>query len=190
MKRSRICTSRRTRRSCGLIKATVDAARKAGIWVGVCGEMAGDPMLTPLLLGLGVDELSAAPPLVPQIKFLIRRLKMSEAKALAEFALNCESGPEILARCQEFTREIAPSLFESSFRAANKTDGVRKTYPQQETSNGPSLLSSNIAGGPAAEPATMKMQISRTLALSPRGGEGGVGVGRVGKPISEVRLGD
>ncbi|MDB6109326.1 MAG: phosphoenolpyruvate--protein phosphotransferase [Pedosphaera sp.] len=95
-----------------LIKATVDAARKAGIWVGVCGEMAGDPVLTPLLLGLGVDELSAAPPLVPSIKFLIRRLKMSEAKVLAEFALNCESAPEILARCQEFTREIAPSLFE------------------------------------------------------------------------------
>jgi phosphotransferase system enzyme I (PtsI) len=95
-----------------LIKATVDAGRKAGIWVGVCGEMAGDPVLTPLLLGLGVDELSAAPPLVPSIKFLIRRLKLSEAKELAEFALNSESAPEILARCQAFTREIAPSLFE------------------------------------------------------------------------------
>jgi phosphotransferase system enzyme I (PtsI) len=95
-----------------LIKATVDAARKAGIWVGVCGEMAGDPVLTALLLGLGVDELSAAPPLVPSIKFLIRRLKLSEAKELAEFALNSESAPEILARCQAFAREIAPSLFE------------------------------------------------------------------------------
>ena len=44
-----------------LIKATVDAAHKHNIWVGVCGEMAGDPALTPLLLGLGVDELSATP---------------------------------------------------------------------------------------------------------------------------------
>ncbi|MDB6016728.1 MAG: phosphoenolpyruvate--protein phosphotransferase [Pedosphaera sp.] len=96
-----------------LIKATVEAGHKAGIWVGVCGEMAGDPVLTPLLLGLGVDELSAAPPLVPSIKFLIRRMKLSEAKALAEFALNCESSVEILARCQAFAREIAPSLFES-----------------------------------------------------------------------------
>jgi phosphotransferase system enzyme I (PtsI) len=96
-----------------LIKATVEAGHKAGIWVGVCGEMAGDPVLTPLLLGLGVDELSAAPPLVPSIKFLIRRMKLSEARALAEFALNCESSVEILARCQAFAREIAPSLFES-----------------------------------------------------------------------------
>jgi phosphotransferase system enzyme I (PtsI) len=95
-----------------LIKATIDAARKAGIWVGVCGEMAGDPVLTALLLGLGVDELSAAPPLVPAVKFLIRRLKLPEARELAEFALNCESPTEILARCQEFARNIAPSLFE------------------------------------------------------------------------------
>ena len=78
--------------------------------MGVCGEMAGDPDMVPLLLGLGVDELSAAPPLVPQIKYLIRRMKMSEAKALAEFSLNCESGAEILARSQALTRQIAPSL--------------------------------------------------------------------------------
>ena len=75
--------------------------------------MAGDPELVPLLLGLGVDELSAAPPLVPQIKFLIRRLKMSEARELAEFALNCESGAEILARSQCLTRQVASSLFEN-----------------------------------------------------------------------------
>jgi phosphotransferase system enzyme I (PtsI) len=96
-----------------LIKATVDAARKQNIWVGVCGEMAGDPILTPLLLGLGVDELSATPPLVAPVKFLIRRLKMNEARALAEFALNCESSAEILARAQSLARDIAPSLFEN-----------------------------------------------------------------------------
>ncbi len=96
-----------------LIKATVDAGHRNNIWVGVCGEMAGDPVLTPLLLGLGVDELSVAPSLVPPVKFLIRRLKMNEARALAEFALNCESGSEIMARCLAFAREIAPSLFEN-----------------------------------------------------------------------------
>jgi len=59
-----------------------------------------------------VDELSAAPPLVPPVKFLIRRLKMNEARALAEFALECESASEILARCQKLAAEIAPSLFD------------------------------------------------------------------------------
>jgi phosphotransferase system enzyme I (PtsI) len=96
-----------------LIKGTVDAAHLHKVPVSVCGEMAGDPALAPLLIGLGVDELSAAPPLVPQVKFLLRRLKMSEARDVAEFALNCESASEILARCQDLSRQIAPSLFEN-----------------------------------------------------------------------------
>jgi phosphotransferase system enzyme I (PtsI) len=81
--------------------------------VTVCGEMAGDPVMTPLLLGLGVDELSVAPPVVPQIKFMVRRLKMTEALALAEFALDCDSGSEILKRCQDLAYQTAPSLFET-----------------------------------------------------------------------------
>jgi len=96
-----------------LIKMTVDAAHKHGIWAGVCGEIAGDPFLTPLLIGLGVDELSAAPPVVAQVKYIIRRLKLTEAQALAEFALQCESPSEIFARCQKLARETAPSLFEN-----------------------------------------------------------------------------
>jgi phosphotransferase system enzyme I (PtsI) len=96
-----------------LIKMTVDAAHKHGIWAGVCGEIAGDPFLTPLLLGLGVDELSCAPPVVAQVKYIIRRLKLTEAQALAEFALQCESPSEIFARCQKLARETAPSLFEN-----------------------------------------------------------------------------
>ncbi|MGB7747571.1 MAG: phosphoenolpyruvate--protein phosphotransferase [Verrucomicrobiia bacterium] len=96
-----------------LIKTTVDASHRHGIWTGVCGEIAGDAFLTPLLIGLGVDELSAAPSVVPQVKYIVRRLKMSEAQALAEFALQCESPSEIYRRCQELARAAAPSLFES-----------------------------------------------------------------------------
>jgi phosphotransferase system enzyme I (PtsI) len=96
-----------------LIKATVDAAHRHGIWAGVCGEVAGDPVLAPLLIGLGVDELSAAPTVVAQVKYIVRRLKLSEAQALAEFALKCESPAEIHARCRELARQTAPSLFES-----------------------------------------------------------------------------
>jgi phosphoenolpyruvate-protein phosphotransferase (PTS system enzyme I) len=95
-----------------LIKMTVDAAHQQGVWVGVCGEIAGDPVLAPLLIGLGVDELSAAPPVVPQVKYIVRRLKLTEAQELAAFALQCESPTEIYARCQKLARETAPSLFE------------------------------------------------------------------------------
>ena len=96
-----------------LIKMATDAGEKNGIWTGVCGEMAGDPVLAPLLLGLGCTELSATPALVPQVKFLIRRLKMSEARALADFALQCESGSEILRRALKLAHGVAPSLFET-----------------------------------------------------------------------------
>ena len=102
-----------------LIKATVDAAHANGIWAGVCGEVAGDPVLAPLLIGLGVDELSAAPPVIDEVKYIIRRIKLSEAQALAEFALQCESPTEIFARCLDLARASAPSLFE------NKADGVK-----------------------------------------------------------------
>jgi len=95
-----------------LIKMTVDAGRRNGIWTGVCGEMAGEPALVPILLGLGVEELSVSASLVPQTKFLIRRLKMPEALALADFALQCESGTEILSRARELVMKVAPSLFE------------------------------------------------------------------------------
>ena len=95
------------------IKMTADAGKEAGIWVGVCGEMAGDPLLLPLLLGLGVTELSAAPGVVPQLKYLIRRLKMSEAVELADWALQCESGAGILDRCRKLVRQVAPSLCDS-----------------------------------------------------------------------------
>lgn len=96
-----------------LIKTTVDAGKKHGIWTGICGEMASDPQLTPLILGLGVLEFSVAPPLVPAIKFLIRQIKMSEAVALAECALASESGAEILERSRTYARKVAPTLFQN-----------------------------------------------------------------------------
>jgi phosphoenolpyruvate-protein phosphotransferase (PTS system enzyme I) len=102
-----------------LIKTTVDAAHANGIWAGVCGEIAGDPVLAPLLIGLGVDELSAAPPVIDEVKYIIRRIKLSEAQALAAFALQCESPAEIFARCLELARASAPSLFENKAAGAN-----------------------------------------------------------------------
>jgi phosphotransferase system enzyme I (PtsI) len=96
-----------------LIKRTVDAAREQKVWVSVCGEMAGDPTLTPLLIGLGVDELSAAPSVLAPLKYLIRRLKLSDTKELATFALESESATEILARSTALAQRVAPSLFDT-----------------------------------------------------------------------------
>jgi phosphoenolpyruvate-protein phosphotransferase (PTS system enzyme I) len=103
-----------------LIRLTVEAAHRHGIWVGVCGEVAGDPELVPLLLGLGVDELSAAPPAVPAIKYLIRRMRMAEARALVESVLECESPGEILARSRDFAQRAAPGLFESQIEVVER----------------------------------------------------------------------
>jgi len=96
-----------------LIRMTTRAAEAAGLRVSVCGEMAGEPVLVPLLLGLGVHELSAAPPLVPRIKYLVRRIRMNEARDLAEWALTQESASAILRRCEELAHDAAPLLFET-----------------------------------------------------------------------------
>jgi phosphotransferase system enzyme I (PtsI) len=97
-----------------LIKNTVDAAHAQKVRVSVCGEMAGDPVMVPLLVGLGVDELSATPSLISQVKYLIRRLKIAEARELAAFALQCESPTEIATHCQQLAQRVAPSLFENN----------------------------------------------------------------------------
>jgi phosphoenolpyruvate-protein kinase (PTS system EI component) len=60
---------------------------------------------------LGVHELSTAISAVPEVKFLIRRLKLSEANELATFALQCDSAAEIHTRCQALAHRIAPALF-------------------------------------------------------------------------------
>jgi phosphotransferase system enzyme I (PtsI) len=89
------------------IKRIVDEAHKAKIKVSVCGEMASDPLYAPLLLGLGVDELSMTPSLIPAVKFLVRAMKMSDAKALTEEALELASPKEIYKLCDTFCRERA-----------------------------------------------------------------------------------
>jgi phosphotransferase system enzyme I (PtsI) len=96
-----------------LIRLTVEAAERNGIWAGVCGEMAHDPALVPLLLGLGIKELSVATPSIPNIKYLIRNLDLNEAKELAAEALKLESSAEILERSTAMARRIAPDLFKN-----------------------------------------------------------------------------
>jgi len=95
-----------------LIKATVEAGHRNRIWVGVCGEMGGDPLLAPLLVGLGVDELSVAPASVPLVKDAVRSVSFAQAKQLADTSLQCETASQVLELCRSLTRKMAPELLE------------------------------------------------------------------------------
>ncbi|MDE3083747.1 MAG: phosphoenolpyruvate--protein phosphotransferase [Verrucomicrobiota bacterium] len=84
------------------LKYIIDEAHRAKIKVSVCGEMAGDPVFVSLLLGLGVDELSMTPPLLPAVKYLVRSIKMSDAKKLAQEALGMEDPKKIYSKFNDF----------------------------------------------------------------------------------------
>ena len=79
----------------GLIQMTIRAAHAHKKWVGLCGELAGEVMAVPLLLGLGLDEFSLAPSLVPSIKRAIRKCVQTDCKIIAERALACSSISEV-----------------------------------------------------------------------------------------------
>jgi phosphotransferase system enzyme I (PtsI) len=77
------------------VDRTASAAAETDAWVGMCGEMAGDPALTELLVGLGLDELSMSAVTVPAVKERIRAVDSADATALAEEALACETRAEV-----------------------------------------------------------------------------------------------
>lgn len=88
-----------------LLKMTVEAAHSNGIWAGVCGEMAGDIVMTPVLVGLGVDELSATATVVPRVKKAVQSLNSAECAALVHEALQSDDSEAILQLSQQMARE-------------------------------------------------------------------------------------
>ena len=84
-----------------LIQSVVDAARSAGRELSICGEMAGDPLHTALLLGLGLRELSVAPGQMLEVKNAIRRTRLEDARQLARIALELGSASEVEALLNE-----------------------------------------------------------------------------------------
>ncbi len=83
-----------------LIKNIIDAGHKADIWVGMCGEMAGEPSLVILLLGLGLDEFSVSTVAIPDLKKIIRSVSFKESKEVAQKAMTLASAKEV----EEFTQ--------------------------------------------------------------------------------------
>lgn len=78
-----------------LIKNVIDASHRAGKWTGMCGEMAGDIAVAPILLGMGLDEFSMSPVSIPRVKKVIRSLTINEAEEIATKALIYETPEEI-----------------------------------------------------------------------------------------------
>jgi phosphoenolpyruvate-protein kinase (PTS system EI component) len=88
-----------------LIRQTVQAAQPHHRWVGVCGELAGDPAAVPVLVGLGVRELSMNPAGILKAKDVIRRIRLGEAVSLADRVLDADSAPSARALAQGFLKE-------------------------------------------------------------------------------------
>jgi len=93
-----------------LIKNVIDAGHKENIWVGMCGEMAADPGFALILLGLGLDEFSMSPVVIPEMKYFISNMKFEDAKKVAEEAMNLSTGEEVEAFTNKKLSELVPFL--------------------------------------------------------------------------------
>jgi len=95
-----------------LIKSVIEMAHINKIWVGMCGEMAGEPLFALLLLGLGLDEFSMPPPYVPKVKELIRSVSYEEAKVLAKKVVGLSTAKEVEQFLFEEARRVLGADFE------------------------------------------------------------------------------
>lgn len=94
-----------------LVKMTIDAAHANDIWVGMCGEMAAEPAIAMLLVGMGIDELSMSAIAVPKIKKVIRSLSYAEAVDFAREVMRHDRADRIREMATERLRSIVPALF-------------------------------------------------------------------------------
>lgn len=92
------------------IKNIIDAGHKQGKWVGMCGEMAGNPIATVLLLGLGLEEFSVAPSILPEIKKIIRSVKYKEAKRIADKVLGLTTDMDIKQYLASVLKDKLPDI--------------------------------------------------------------------------------
>ena len=83
----------------------VKAAHDNSIWVGVCGEMAGDPLFAPVLIGLGVDELSVGPSQILRVKHALRHLDSAECEDLVAELMTLQTVEEITERCRTMAKK-------------------------------------------------------------------------------------
>jgi phosphoenolpyruvate-protein kinase (PTS system EI component) len=87
------------------IARIAEAAQVARIWVGVCGEIAGEPLVTPLLLGLGITELSMSAPAIGAVKAVIRRIEHAAAVDFAHYLMTLPDARAVRAALQRFAEQ-------------------------------------------------------------------------------------
>ena len=93
-----------------IVKRIIDGGHKQKKWVGICGEMASRPLAVPLLLGLGIDELSVTPSMLPEIKKIIRSVSYGETQKLAQQALSSTSAHEVESAARSFMKSTCPDI--------------------------------------------------------------------------------
>ena len=93
-----------------LIRQIIEVAHEHHLWVSMCGEMAGEPHLVPLLLGMGLDSFSTSPVNVPRIKQVIRAIPTFRAKEVVKEAMRLSTGKEVETYCVSKLKELVPEL--------------------------------------------------------------------------------
>lgn len=92
------------------LKHVINSGHKQNVWVGICGEMAGNPLAAPLLVGMGMNELSVVPAVLPEIKKIIRSLDYKSMQELARTVLSLPSGEEVEACLRTFLMKHVPDI--------------------------------------------------------------------------------
>lgn len=121
------------------VKSVIDTGHANGIWVGMCGELAGNPLATVMLLGFGLDEFSMVPSVIPEVKKIIRSTDYEEARAVAQHVLRLPISTQVRAYLEEFMRERHPQLMSAILNNGNgdfDRDDQAGSTRAETTSNG------------------------------------------------------
>ena len=115
-----------------LLKQIIDEVRRHGKWIGLCGEMGGNALATPLFLGYGIDEVSLAPSLIPAVKEVLQRSRVPDCEALLASVLQMESPDDVEGALKGFASShrgeslVAADLVHLSSQAASKEEAIRE----------------------------------------------------------------
>jgi fructose-specific PTS system IIA-like component len=115
-----------------LLKQIVDEVHERGKWVGLCGEMGGNSLATPLFVGYGIDEISLAPSLIPAVKEVLCRCRVPECEALLSSVLQMDGPGDVEGALKEFAASqraeglVAPELVDLSSQATSKEEAIRE----------------------------------------------------------------